>query len=97
MRKLPEILSKLVPPSKEEDAAIRKAALADPDAQPMSPEVLASLKPRKPGRPKAPFKKVAISVRFDDSVVAFFKASGDGWQTRMNDVLKEYTETHEHA
>jgi uncharacterized protein (DUF4415 family) len=29
-------------------------------------------------------------VRLDPKVVAFFRASGRGWQTRMNDALVGY-------
>jgi uncharacterized protein (DUF4415 family) len=34
--------------------------------------------------------KVAVTVRYSPEVVEYFKASGDGWQTRMNDALLEY-------
>lgn len=42
-----------------------------------------------PGRPKAEAPKVAVSLRLDQEVVEGFKASGPGWQTRMNAVLAE--------
>lgn len=41
------------------------------------------------GRPKAENPKVAVSLRLDQDVVAQFKASGPGWQTRMNRALRE--------
>lgn len=41
------------------------------------------------GRPKAENPKVAVSLRLDQDVVARFKASGPGWQTRMNSVLRD--------
>ena len=41
------------------------------------------------GRPKADNPKVAVSLRLDQDVVARFKASGPGWQTRMNRALRE--------
>ncbi|MBC7857974.1 MAG: BrnA antitoxin family protein [Burkholderiaceae bacterium] len=34
--------------------------------------------------------KISTTIRFDADVLAAFKATGDGWQTRMNDVLKEW-------
>ncbi len=34
--------------------------------------------------------KVAISVRLDEDVLAFFRAEGRGYQTRMNAVLRSY-------
>lgn len=40
------------------------------------------------GRPPADETKEAISIRLDRDVIAAFKASGDGWQGRMNDALR---------
>lgn len=40
------------------------------------------------GRPKAENPKVAVSLRLDKDIVARFKASGPGWQTRMNNALR---------
>ncbi|MEF8732031.1 MAG: BrnA antitoxin family protein [Candidatus Accumulibacter meliphilus] len=36
--------------------------------------------------------KVAVTVRYSPEVLDYFKASGDGWQTRMNDVLRRHVE-----
>jgi len=45
------------------------------------------------GRPKAESRKLALTVRYDADVVAAFKATGAGWQTRMNDALREWLKT----
>lgn len=37
-----------------------------------------------------PPKKTAISIRVDDDVLAFFKKQGEGYQRRMNAVLRSY-------
>ena len=42
------------------------------------------------GRPAGSGTKVSTTIRFDAEVLAAFKATGDGWQTRMNDALKEW-------
>ena len=42
------------------------------------------------GRPAGSGTKVSTTIRFDADVLAAFKATGDGWQTRINDVLKEW-------
>jgi len=34
--------------------------------------------------------KVAITVRYDADVIAAFRAMGKGWQTQMNDALREW-------
>lgn len=49
------------------------------------------------GRPKAESRKLALTVRYDADVVAAFKATGAGWQTRMNEALREWLKTHTHA
>ena len=38
--------------------------------------------------------KQAISLRVDADVLAFFKAQGKGYQTRMNTVLRSYVKAH---
>ena len=49
------------------------------------------------GRPKAQSTKQALTVRYDAEVIAAFKATGKGWQTRMNDALKDWLQTHSPA
>lgn len=44
---------------------------------------------RKLGRPKAESPKKAISIRLDQEVIDRFKATGDGWQSRMNEALRK--------
>ena len=46
------------------------------------------------GRPRTDSPKVALTVRYDAEVVEAFKATGKGWQTRMNAALKEWLRTH---
>lgn len=41
------------------------------------------------GRPPLENKKQAIKLRIDADVISAFKATGKGWQTRMNAVLRE--------
>ena len=42
------------------------------------------------GRPKAEQTKLALTVRYDADIVAAFKATGKGWQTRMNEALRDW-------
>lgn len=49
------------------------------------------------GRPKSQETKLALTVRYDVEVVAAFKATGKGWQTRMNAALKDWLKTHSPA
>jgi len=79
-------------PTRTEDRIITAAAKADPDALPLSSKQLRSMVPMRslPGRPRSANRKVLVSIRYSPEVVAFFKASGEGWQSRMNSVLRQY-------
>lgn len=81
-------------PSLEEDRAITAAAKSDPDAQPLTPKQLKAMVPMRAlrGRPKSESKKLLVSVRYSPEVVAYFKSTGEGWQSRMDGVLREYVE-----
>ncbi len=46
------------------------------------------------GRPKAEARKILLSVRYSPEVVEYFRATGRGWQTRMDDALKEWLKEH---
>ncbi len=46
------------------------------------------------GRPKTPAPKVAINIRLSHDVLSRFKATGRGWQTRINQALEQWLETH---
>ena len=83
-------------PSLKENARILAAAKADPDAQPLTKRQLAAMVPLRSvrGRPKSENKKLLVSVRYSPEVVSFFKATGDGWQSRMDSVLRDYVSRH---
>src|ERR1700719_5243433 len=65
------------------DADIAKAIANDPDAVPIdidwSDAVLV-----------IPPKKKAISIRVDEDVLDYFKREGEGYQRRINAVLRSY-------
>ncbi len=79
-------------PLLEEVTAIAAAAKSDPDAQPLTTRQLKSMAPMRAlrGRPKSENKKLLLSVRYSPEVVAYFKSTGEGWQSRMDVVLREY-------
>jgi len=84
-----------VVPTPDEDAAITKAAMLDPDSVPYTDEEWAIAQPKRlRGRPTGEVRKEPISIRLDSRVLNAFKATGDGWQTRMNDALTEWAGQH---
>lgn len=48
------------------------------------------------GRPSLALdeRKVSMSMRYNREMLEAFKATGDGWQTRMHDILMEYAKSH---
>jgi uncharacterized protein (DUF4415 family) len=47
---------------------------------------------KRPGGPKSDSAKKLIALRLDPDVIERFRATGPGWQSRINAVLREYLE-----
>jgi uncharacterized protein (DUF4415 family) len=79
---------KLVRPTSREDAAIARGIASDPDA---APDLSAPTEGivRRLGRPPKANPKVSVTLRLDQEVLDRFKATGQGWQTRINAALKK--------
>ncbi|WP_373432533.1 BrnA antitoxin family protein [Geothrix sp. 21YS21S-2] len=80
------------------------------DSPPLSEEMLARLRPVSETHPeilkarregglkgrgpqKAPTKTL-LSMRYSPEVLDYFRASGPGWQTRMDEALKQWIQDH---
>jgi uncharacterized protein (DUF4415 family) len=84
----------------DEEAAIQRGIALDPDNPEWNAEDWAAARPirevmpdllnawrRSRGKQKAP-TKVLVSLRLDSDVVKTLRASGRGWQSRANQILK---------
>ncbi len=60
-------------------------------------EMPATLQAKLRGRPKAEVIKERITIRLSPEVVQSFRATGDGWQTRVDAALKDWLKTHSPA
>jgi uncharacterized protein (DUF4415 family) len=82
----------VVMPTTAEDKVITAAAKRDPDAQPLTPKQLKAMVPLRAlrGRPKSENAKLLVSVRYSREVVEYFKSTGEGWQSRMDEVLRKH-------
>ena len=91
--------SKIIMPSEAEDRRILAAAKSDPEAQPLTEKQLKAMVPMKAlrGRPKLENKKLLVSVRYSQEVIEYFRATGEGWQARMDEVLRKYVARHKKA
>lgn len=85
----------------EEEVAIQKGIDADPDTWELTEEDWARMRPvreaqpelvaeyrRTRGQQKRP-TKVLVSLRLERDVVERLRASGPGWQSRANDMLRK--------
>jgi uncharacterized protein (DUF4415 family) len=94
----------IIPPTVEEDKRINRGIASDPEtfewtakdfarAQPVAeifPDLAAYSIKRKRGQrgpQKAPTKK-PVKLRVDPEVLAWYQATGAGWQTRMQEALR---------
>ena len=61
-------------------------------AENVLPAELTALLPDSPrrGRPPALTHKKAVNIRLSQDVLAAFKSNGRGWQTRIDDALREW-------
>lgn len=92
---MPKLKPGTVLPTAQEDVAITRAAMQDPDARPYTDAEWAAVKSvRGRGRPAGSGTKVATSLRLDRDLLQAFKDTGDGWQTRLNDALREWAKDH---
>lgn len=107
---MPKLKVGHISPTPEEDAAINAGIAADPDSRELDaewfakaksasdvlpPEMYAALVAKRPrGRPKADETKVFTAIRLDADLLETFKATGKGWQTRVNAALRQYLNDH---
>jgi uncharacterized protein (DUF4415 family) len=83
--------------AKFEAALLRSAkqAASGQYARVHTPEQIAARRRGRPVGSTAAVRKSATTIRFDEEVIQAFKATGRGWQTRMNEALKDWLSTHE--
>ena len=92
-------------PNDEEEAEIQREIALDPDAPEWTEEDWARARPaievdpelvewsrRTRGKQKAPTKE-KVTVRLDADIVAHFRESGRGWQTRLNEALRQVVDS----
>ena len=85
-----------------EEDRIQKLIANDPDApeatdaqlaeaRPFAeafPDLAARMRKNVGGRPRSDTAKQPVSLRLDRDVIAKFKSTGPGWQSRINEVLR---------
>ena len=82
----------------DKDGEVRELTAVDlrhfkPADQVLPPELLKMMGVKPRGPQKAPTKQ-ATTIRLSPDVMAAFKATGAGWQTRIDAALKDWLHTH---
>ena len=98
---MPKLKPGTIIPTAEEDAANHAAIQSDPDAFELDGEWFARSRPAGEMHPqvvrrhqqvrgsrKGPAKE-RITIRLDVDVAAHFRATGPGWQARLNNALRD--------
>lgn len=92
---MPKLKAGTIFPTPAEDAAIQAASLSDLDSAPLTDAQWQEVKHLvRRGRPLGSGTKTQVTLRLDVEVVEKFRATGDGWQTRINDALKNWVKRH---
>jgi uncharacterized protein (DUF4415 family) len=91
---MPKLKPGTIRPTPEEDAAITAAALSDRDNPPLPDIFFVEARRLGAGRPLSARTKTSISLRLDPEVLEFYKSAGKGWQSRIGEILAEYSRTH---
>ena len=84
-------------PTLMEDQLITAATESDPDALPLTDEQMSTMihiPVLRAGRPKLANNKQLVSIRYSPEMIDCFRASGAGWQARVEAVLKDYVKAH---
>jgi uncharacterized protein (DUF4415 family) len=76
-------------PTAKERAGRGNAVVATSGGYAAVREALAKKRQGQRGPQQAP-TKLPVTVRYNPEVIAYFKATGAGWQTRMNEVLSDW-------
>ncbi|MFY8178665.1 MAG: BrnA antitoxin family protein [Limnohabitans sp.] len=92
---MPKLKAGTILVTAEEELKIQAGIDADPDAYSLTDEEWKKIKPTvRLGRPPSEVTKERITIRLSRDVVTQFRATGAGWQTRMDAALRQFIEEH---
>ena len=89
---MPALKPETLFPTDEENTLITAAAFSDPDAIPLTDTEWEQVKPLL--QVGAQVNQQLIVISFDSDIVNYFRTTGNDWQARMNDALKEWLKEH---
>jgi uncharacterized protein (DUF4415 family) len=84
-------------PLTDEDGEVREITADDfkrfKPASEVLPQELWAVLPRR-GRPPVDSPRQAVNIRLAPDILSAFKSTGKGWQSRINDALRDWLKTH---
>jgi uncharacterized protein (DUF4415 family) len=87
-------------PLTDMDGEVRELATDDfkhfRSASEVLPSELIAVLPKR-GRPRAEAPKKAVNIRLAPDIIDAFRATGRGWQTRVNNALRDWLKEHKPA
>ena len=99
---MPKLKPSTIIPTAAEDAANRAAIQSDPDTFELDAEWFARARPATEVHPQivrrhkqahsggaVPSAKERVTIRLDVDIAAHFRATGPGWQARLNNALRD--------
>ena len=103
---MPKLKKGTILPTDEENRQINAGIAAAPDTYELTEAEFAKMRPVSEIHPEIPPRvrgpqtnptKKSTTIRLDSEVLDFFKAQGKGWQTKINDILHDYVNSHHAA
>ena len=98
---MPKLKPSAIVPTAEEDAANQAAIQSDPDTFELDDEWFARARPASEVHPQVVRRhqqmhggrrssaKERVTIHLDEDITAHFRATGPGWQARLNDMLRD--------
>jgi len=87
-------------PLTDKDGEVRELTTDDfkhfRSASEVLPSELIAVLPKR-GRPRAEAPKKAVNIRLAPDIIDAFRATGRGWQTRVNNALRDWLKEHKPA
>ena len=88
------IFTRLLRP--KEEAVLARAVVVKKGGYPAVQAALAAKRKQGQRGPQRSPTKKAVSIRYSPEVLDYFKSTGAGWQTRIDEALRDWVAQHAH-
>lgn len=88
---MPKLKKGTIIPTEKENEAINQGIAQDADTYELADDEFKQLK--RVGRTLSEVTKDRVTIRLSQEVTEYFRATGKGWQTRIDEILIDYVES----